>query len=237
MPPSPICRRTSDLLALRGTCRARQGELSAGIQDLATAVMLKPQDWELLNSFAIHLQQMKMFDEAVVFHVKAINNSEPEQHPQLYINLGLAMTGQGDHKAAAELFEAVLAVHPDMIDAAVNLSSVLNSLKEYARSVEACRRTLALVEAPQLYHNMGNALHRIPGRDADAVKAFERAVELDPTNLKSKHMLRPAPGRGHGVDPPPTSWPGCSTITPATTSRTSSRSCATACRVSSAATC
>ena len=177
------------LLALRGTCRARQGELSDGIQDLATAVMLNPQDWELLNSFAIHLQQMKMFDEAVVFHVKAINNSEPEQHPQLYINLGLAMTGQGDHKAAVELFEAVLAVHPDMVDAAVNLSSVLNSLKEYARSVEACRRTLALVEAPELYHNMGNALHRIPGRNADAIKAFERAIELDPTNLKSKHML------------------------------------------------
>src|SRR4051812_34640144 len=131
-----------DLLALRGTCRARQGELSDAIQDLASAVMLKPQDWELLNSFAIHLQQMKMFDEAVVFHVKAINNSEPEQHPQLYINLGIAVTGQGDHKAAVELFEAVLAAHPDMVDAAVNLSSVLNSLKEYARSVEACRRTL-----------------------------------------------------------------------------------------------
>ena len=57
----------SDLLALRGTCRARQGELSDGIQDLASAVMLNPRDWELLNNLAVHLQQMKMFDEAVVF--------------------------------------------------------------------------------------------------------------------------------------------------------------------------
>ena len=179
----------ADLLALRGTCRARQGELSDGIQDLATAVMARPRDWELLNSLAVHLQQMKMFDEAVVFHVKAINNSEPEQHPQLYINLGLAMMGQGEHLAAVELFEAVLAVHPDMLDAAVNLSSALNSLKEYGRSVEACRRTLAIVEAPELYHNLGNALHRIPGRNAEALAAFQRAVELDPTNWKSKHML------------------------------------------------
>lgn len=178
-----------DLLALRGACRARQGELGDAVQDLATAVMSRPHDWELLNSFAVYLQKMRMFDEAVVFHVKAINNSEPGQHPQLYVNLGLAMRGQGSHEAAIELFEAVLAAHPDMVDAAVNLSSTLNSLKEFGRSIEVCRRTLALVEAPELYHNMGNALHRTPGCGAEAAAAFERAVELDPTNSRSKHML------------------------------------------------
>ncbi|EWY35795.1 hypothetical protein N825_34330 [Skermanella stibiiresistens SB22] len=179
----------ADLLALRGACRARQGELSDGIQDLATAVMARPKDWELLNNLAVHLQQMKMFDEAVVFHVKAINNSEPDQHPQLYINLGLAMMGQGEHLGAIQLFETVLSVHPDMVDAAVNLSSALNSLKEYGRSVDVCRRTLAIAEAPELYHNLGNALHKIPGRDAEALAAFEKALALDPTNWKSKHML------------------------------------------------
>ena len=146
------------------------------------------------------------------------------------------MTGQGDFKAAVELFEAVLDVHPDMIDAAVNLSSVLNSLKEYARSAEVCKRTLALVEAPELYHNMGNALHRIPGRNADAVKAFERAIELDPTNLKSKHMLSLL--RDEDMELIPSDFVAdCSTITPAITSWTSSKSCATGCRDLSAAIC
>ncbi len=179
----------ADLLALRGACRARQGELGDAVQDLATAVMVRPHDWELLNGFAVHLQKLQMFDEAVVFHVKAINNSEPEQHSQLYVNLGLAMRGQGNHEAAVELFETVLAAHPDMADAAVNLSSTLNFLKDFGRSIEVCRRTLAFVEAPELYHNMGNALHRSPGRRADAAAAFERAVELDPTNSRSRHML------------------------------------------------
>ncbi len=179
----------ADLLALRGTSWARRGELSKVIDDLAAAVMLRPKDSELLNTLGVHLQHLKKFDEAVIFHVNAINNAPADQHPRLYVNLGLAMMGQGENEAAAELFQATLDANPDMLDAAVNLSSVLNALKDYRRSMEICRRALAYNESSELYHNLGNALHRLPGGDAEAVKAFERAAELDPTNSKSRHML------------------------------------------------
>src|SRR3954453_3159284 len=48
---------------------------------------------------------------------------------------------------------------------------------------------LAATESSELYHNLGNSLHMIPGRDSEATAAYAKAVEMDPGNANARHML------------------------------------------------
>jgi predicted TPR repeat methyltransferase len=179
----------AELFALRGRARASVGQLSLAVEDLSAAVMLRPEEWSFLDALGVHLQQLKMYDQAVMFHANAIKHADAAVQPRLFVNLGRAMMGQGNNQAAVELFEAALSMDPDLADAALNLSGALTALGQHARAVEVCRTALDRRETTELWHNMGAALNRIPGRRADAVAAFEHALRIDPGNHRSRHML------------------------------------------------
>lgn len=179
----------AETFVMRGGSRAALGMLSLAVEDFAQAVMLSPQNSPYLDALGVHLQQLKMFDQAVMFHVNAIQHAPEREQPRLFVNLGRAMMGQGNHAAAVELFETALAAEPDLQDGAINLTSALIAMGQHARAVDACRAALERRETTELWHNMGSALNRMPGRKADAVAAFERAIEIDPGNRRSRHML------------------------------------------------
>lgn len=178
-----------ELFALRGQARATVGQLSLAVEDLSAAVMLRPGDSALLDALGVHLQQLKMYDQAVMFHANAIKHAGEAEQPRLFVNLGRAMMGQGNNLAAVELFEAALSADPDQADAALNLSGALSALGQHARAVEVCRKAIGRRETSELWHNMGAALNRMPDRRADAAAAFERALQIDPDNRRSRHML------------------------------------------------
>lgn len=178
-----------DLFALRGRARAEIGQLSLAVEDLSTAVMLRPEEPAFLDALGVHLQQLKMYDQAVMFHANAIKHADAAAQPRLFVNLGRAMMGQGNNQAAVELFEAALAADPELSDATLNLSGALSALGRHACAAEVCRAALDRRETTELWHNMGAALNRMPGRRADAVAAFEQALHIDPGNHRSRHML------------------------------------------------
>lgn len=179
----------ADLLALHAESCAALGDVGQAVDDLSQAVMLGARGSQLFDQMGVYLQQMKLFDHAVVFHVKAINAASPEELPALYMNLGTALLGQGEHRAAAELFETVLNAHPEASGAALNLASALLQLKEYRRAAEVCRQAIARAPTTELYHNLGVALNMMPGEKPAAAEAFRQAMALDPGNSKSRHML------------------------------------------------
>ncbi|WP_207476500.1 tetratricopeptide repeat protein [Arenibaculum pallidiluteum] len=183
-----------EALLLRADCALALGDVYRSADDLNQIVMNGDADPMLLDRLGAHLQELKLYDQAVVCHVRAINGAAPEHMPQLYINLGRAMMGQGNHKAAVELFETVLGAVPDSADAALNLSGALLSLKDYAGAAEACRKAIASKPTTALYHNLGIALHMQSGQREQAAEAFRKALELDPSNTGSAHMLSVASG-------------------------------------------
>ncbi|HSK38321.1 MAG TPA: methyltransferase [Arenibaculum sp.] len=192
----------AELFAMRGGCRAAVGRLNQAVEDFSMAVMLSPKSPSFLDALGVHLQQLKMFDQAVMFHVNAIQHAPEQDQPRLFVNLGRAMMGQGNQAAAVELFEAALTAAPGLTDAAVNLSSALSAMRQFARAAEVCTAAIGRNETTELWHNLGVALNRMPGGKSDAIAAFERAVALDPGNRRSRHMLALLKGEEIETIPP-----------------------------------
>jgi predicted TPR repeat methyltransferase len=184
----------ADALVLRADCRAALGDLAGATDDLAQVVSLGKAGPDTLDRLGCRLQELGLFDQAVVCHVRAVDAAPPERHPELYLHLGAAMLGQGNHKAAVELFEAVLAARPADAKAALSLSGALLQMKDYRRAAEVCRAALEAVDTTELRHNLGTALSMMPGEKEAAADAFRRAVELDPGNGHARHMLSVASG-------------------------------------------
>ena len=181
-------------LLLRADCHLAAGAVLKSAEDLNQILQHGETNTALLDRMGLHLQELRLFDQAVVFHVRAINSASSEDMPRLYMHLGSAMMGQGNHRAAAELFQAVLDADPDSVEAALNLSGALLALKDFKGAAEICRQAIAAKPTTELYHNLGVALHMLSGEKDAAADAFRSALALDPENGRSAHMLSIASG-------------------------------------------
>ena len=87
---------------------------------------------------------------------------------------------QGNAAHAEQVYRSVLQREPNNINGWCYLGIALHDLRQYAQSVEAYERALALQSNfPVALNNMGNSL-RYLGRVQEADNAFQKAIDLSP---------------------------------------------------------
>ncbi|HXO37883.1 MAG TPA: tetratricopeptide repeat protein, partial [Candidatus Acidoferrum sp.] len=101
--------------------------------------------------------------------------------PLAHMNLGLLYYKTARYPEAAAAWEKVRTLTPDNFYALNNLAGVYMIMERDDDAAAALQRSLEIKPAPNNFSNLGT-LRFSQGRYADAVPAFEKAVELDANN-------------------------------------------------------
>jgi tetratricopeptide (TPR) repeat protein len=118
------------------------GQARRAEQCVRSALERWPDSWQLWDRLSTALGQRKRFDEAVDAARKAVD-LQPERVEAL-LTLGAAQYQAGDHQAALQTFDAVIARDPGHVRAHHNRATLLKLLGRKAECIDAYRRTLQL---------------------------------------------------------------------------------------------
>jgi serine/threonine protein kinase/tetratricopeptide (TPR) repeat protein len=100
-----------------------------------------------------------------------------------FSNVGACYFALGEFERALQVFQKSLALDPTDV-AYSNIGTTQYYLRRYADSAAAFEKALALSPSHYvIWSNLGDALRLIPGRQAKAVEAYEKAIALARTEL------------------------------------------------------
>ncbi|MDH3739293.1 MAG: sulfotransferase, partial [Alphaproteobacteria bacterium] len=110
-----------------GDTLSQQDQPHAAIEAYAQALELQPNDWRVfVNAAIVHVGVGDVEEGAAMLHRAA----DVRRHPKILLNLALAEQELGNFAVAAELFDEVLAVDPDNIDARASRAVHLQTIGE-----------------------------------------------------------------------------------------------------------
>jgi len=107
----------------------------------------------------------------------AVNKGE---HPGAHLNLGVALSRQGQLAAAVEHFSRALQLNPASADAWYNRANALVQLGQPDRAVADFARAIELAPHHAAAHNNRGNLYAAQGRLDLAIEDFNRAIALRP---------------------------------------------------------
>jgi tetratricopeptide (TPR) repeat protein len=106
--------------------------------------------------------------------------AENPKHPPALHLLGVALSQQGNKRAAAEYIGRAIAINPNVPDFHSNLALAYCESGEPEKAVAACERALALQPNHAGAHNqLGTALKQL-GRVEDSIGCYQRAINAQP---------------------------------------------------------
>jgi predicted O-linked N-acetylglucosamine transferase (SPINDLY family) len=174
--------RDFDARHLLGVMRAQSGRMDEGLDDIALALKIKPDDPDALLNHANILKLVGRLDEALAGYERALT-AKPGW-AQAENNRGTVLQALGRHEQALAAYDRALAAAPDYAEALNNRGSVLQDLKRPAEALAAYDQALRL--APRFaaaFNNRGSALLDLK-RFADALSCFDRALGLRPDDAQ-----------------------------------------------------
>lgn len=129
----------------------------------------------------------KRFEEGVVMlHAKQYDHAMTAFHrvleldpkmPEAHVNLGFALLGLGNPKAAADFFDSATTLRPDQMNAYFGLGEALDALGDKQGALQA----------------METYLHRAPASDPFRTKAEAAVWELREALAKTRPPVEPGP--------------------------------------------
>ncbi len=171
----PVARRPRFYGALAALYR-RQARNEEGRKVFAEALPLYPQDAMLHHEYALFLDRIGSFDEALAAMQKVLAIDPHNPYALNYIGYTWADRGENLAKARKYIEEAV-ALRPDDGFIRDSLGWVYFKLGESKRAVAELTRALELVADPVIFEHLGD-VHAKAGRAAEAIKAYEQALAL-----------------------------------------------------------
>jgi arylsulfatase A-like enzyme/Flp pilus assembly protein TadD len=162
-----------------------QGLLDDGFQVLERAFTANPGNYVIVSGYGIALVKNGMDRKGAEILEKALGLYDRDA--TAWNSLGVAYGKTGDFEKAREAFNKALALAPDDALFNDNFGSFYVTVAVKTKDPEAARKSVGYFEkaiaadsslAPA-YNGLGGAL-RILGRNDEAIKNWEKAVELDP---------------------------------------------------------
>src|SRR5471030_117821 len=175
---------------LLGTTLALQGVRSEAIQQLAEAVRLEPQSAVAYNTLGMVLSRFMEVKPARQAFEKAV-----ELNPNLaggHVNLALLLIQAGEWAAAREHLGRAIDVQngtPAAAYAYYLRANTWNSENQPEKAVVDLEKAVSLrPDFSEAWSDLG-AARRLLLNDADALKAFAKAVELNPRDARAQYRL------------------------------------------------
>lgn len=105
------------------------------------------------------------------------------------MNYGLSQMARGRYVEARDLFDRAGVLLPNYSFLEVNLGVVMNAMKNPAEAERHFQRSLALEEGQPVAHRLYARFLLDNSRGLEAIGQLQRALQLSPGELESRHML------------------------------------------------
>lgn len=168
------------MLLERGMNAQRKGDLATAARSYEQVLRQDPRNADALHLLGLVALSRKQFSEAKKHIQKALAISP--KAAMYHANLGRVLGESGDADGAVASLERAVALDPMLLQAVYNLGLALEGRGDHAAAVEHYEAASFGDEAtaiPEAAFNLGN-LHAARGRDAEAITAYQRALELRP---------------------------------------------------------
>jgi Flp pilus assembly protein TadD len=180
-----------------GTTLASAGRVPEAIASFQEALRLQPGDAASSNGLGMALASSGRLEEATRRFEEAVR-ADPLL-AEAHNNLGTSLATRGDLDGAVRHFEEAARLRPDDAGARKNLGTAALSRGDVAGAERHLREAVRLApDDPQAHDLLGVALGRM-GRLDEAIRAFERALAIDPAAGSPRRNLdeaRRLGGRG-----------------------------------------
>ncbi|CAL0333534.1 unnamed protein product [Lupinus luteus] len=109
--------------------------------------------------------------------------------PQIYVNLGIALEGEGMALSACEYYREAAILCPTHFRALKLLGSALFGVGEYRAAVKALEEAIFMKpDYADAHCDLASALHAM-GEDERAIEVFQRAIDLKPGHIDALYNL------------------------------------------------
>jgi Flp pilus assembly protein TadD len=144
------------------------------------AAHINPRDPMSRSNLGTYFQTHKQMSEAVAEYQAAIElTSDPGLLAQTYGNLGASQRALGEDDAARRSFEQSLRLNPNQYNAWLGLGLLAQKQGNLQEALNDLSRSVELRPTAQGYYELGRTFAQA-GRTADALDAYQRALQLSP---------------------------------------------------------
>lgn len=181
---------TLEALERLGIARLRAGQPARAIEPLERALVLEPRRRRVLEAL-VEAAKASEEDDAIVRHSQAllaVTEDPAAKRELLEMVAAIHRERRHDPQRAIAAYREVLELWPDERSVMHRLLELLSETKQWRQAVQLLARLAELTEshlrAPYLVA-AGNILAEELDAKAEAVEAYERALDCDPGDLKT----------------------------------------------------
>ncbi|MGA7908292.1 MAG: tetratricopeptide repeat protein [Candidatus Sulfotelmatobacter sp.] len=177
----PVDKSAVPWLRLSGTLNLDEGNIGAAADALEQALVLAPDDQESAYALAIVRVKSNQAELALPLLDKAFASLPSASR---LVREGTVLSSYGAYPQALSLFEQAVKDSPDSYDAQYDLAVVrLEHFKDASGALEAAQHALTVKETGEVHDLLGD-ICEAQGQYVEAVKHYEQAVRLDPSDDK-----------------------------------------------------
>jgi serine/threonine-protein kinase len=152
------------------------GNISAAEAAYKKAISMRPQYWAVYSWLGAFYADQAQYNQAAEMFRK-VTELAPDNY-RGYSNLGGIYVYEGRYPEAIEVLKRSIELRPNL-DAYSNLGTAYFSLRRFGDAAESFRQGIQLNDRNWVnWGNLGDALYWMPGRQADAKAAYQKALAL-----------------------------------------------------------
>ena len=171
----PAGRKSRFYEALASLYR-HQGDLEGGLQVLKKALPLYPEDGRLHYEYALFLDRLGHFDDALAAMQKVLAMDPDNPYALNYVGYTWADRGQ-NLEDARKFIERAVELRPEDGFIRDSLGWVYFRLGDDAKAVSELSKALELSADPVIFEHLGD-VHSKAGRVEQALQAYEQALDV-----------------------------------------------------------
>jgi eukaryotic-like serine/threonine-protein kinase len=173
---------SDETLRLLAETNQKLGKVSAAEEAYRKAIALRPNYWGVYSAFGTFYYRQARYPEAVQMFRRAIDLA-PLNYLG-YSNLGAVNLVQGHYQDAVDELKKSIELRPTF-DAYGNLGAAYFYLRRYEDSAGTVREALKIDDRDwQNWGNLADALYQIPAQRAEALNAYQKAIDLASARLE-----------------------------------------------------
>ncbi len=163
------------------------GKLKEAEEKYLEIIETEPQNSDALNMLGVLNYQTNRFNEAIDYIIKALKIKD---EPYYYECLGAVYLDIREYEVAKNTFEIACEKNPQNAENWFNLATALKGLRQFEQAETFYKKATEI--NPKLsiaYFNLATLYANNLNRPKDAIKTFNKVLELNPDDAESKYFI------------------------------------------------